>query len=369
MDTVNRLLKAKRVVIKIGSAMLVDGQGLRKEWLRSLARDIADMKSRGTDVCVVSSGAIALGRVALGQPAKTVSIEQSQAAAAVGQIRLAHAYWEALAESNLVTAQVLLTLEDSENRRRYLNSRATFEALLAEGVVPIANENDTVATDEIRFGDNDRLAAQVAVMTGSDMLILLSDIDGYYDGNPRRDRSARRVSEIRQVTPEMEQNAGTAGSCAARGGMRTKLLAAKTAMGAGCAMIIADGHEMRPVNRLLKGTACSCFLPSSDPVSARKHWIASMKPKGTLVIDAGAAVALTGGKSLLPAGLTSLSGGFQRGDPVDIIAPENRWIARGLVRYDFRELEKIKGLRSEQIPQVLGYAGRSALVHRDDMAF
>ena len=362
------LSRAKRLVIKIGSALLVDRDSgdLREDWLRALAEDVAAIKARGTDVILVSSGSIALGRSVLALPPGVLALEQSQAAAAVGQIRLARAYEEALTPHGLTTAQVLLTLEDSENRRRYLNSRATLEQLLRLGTVPIVNENDTIATDEIRFGDNDRLAAQIAVTVGADMLVLLSDVDGFYSGDPRSDAGARRFDVVERITPEIEAMAGDVGSGLSKGGMKTKLMAAKTATGAGCAMAITEGSVMRPLTALDSGAAVTWFTAQGDPQAARKRWIAAMKPKGEIMVDAGAARALAQGKSLLPAGVTAVTGDFGRGDPVTIAGPDGA-LGKGLARYASAEAGAIKGRRSGDIEAVLGYPGRAALVHRDDM--
>lgn len=359
---------AARLVVKIGSALLVDrGSGeFRGEWLHGLAQDVAALKARGTDVILVSSGSIALGRAALKLPAGTLALEQSQAAAAVGQIRLARAYEEALAPHGLIAAQVLLTLEDSADRRRYLNARATLEQLLRLGTVPIVNENDTVATDEIRFGDNDRLAAQIAVTVGADQLVLLSDVDGFYSGDPRADTGARRFDVIDRITPEIEAMAGDAGSGLSKGGMKTKLLAAKTATGAGCALAITEGSVYRPLRALERGAPVTWFTADGDPQAARKRWIAAMKPKGEIIVDAGAAHALSQGKSLLPAGVTGVTGKFGRGDPVTISGPEGT-LGKGLARYTSAEAITIKGRQSGDIESLLGYPGRAALVHRDDM--
>ncbi|MDF0600541.1 glutamate 5-kinase [Psychromarinibacter sp. C21-152] len=357
-----------RLVVKIGSALLVDREtgALRADWLRGLAEDVAWLKGQGTDVILVSSGSIALGRAVLALPAGTLPLEQSQAAAAVGQIRLARAYEEVLAPHGLTAAQVLLTLEDSADRRRYLNSRATLEQLLRLGTVPIVNENDTVATDEIRYGDNDRLAAQIAVTVGADRLVLLSDVGGFYSGNPKDDPAAHRFDVIERITPEIEAMAGDAGSGLSKGGMKTKLLAARTATGAGCAMAITEGSVIRPLQALEQGAPSTWFLAEGDPQQARKRWIAAMKPKGRLTVDAGAARALRQGKSLLPAGVTSVTGAFGRGDPVDIAGPDGA-LAKGLARYTAEEARRIAGHRSGDIEAVLGYPGRAALVHRDDM--
>ncbi|MEO1950990.1 glutamate 5-kinase [Thioclava sp.] len=361
------LAQAKRLVIKIGSALLVDQSGLRADWLRSLAADVAALRARGTGVVIVSSGSIALGRRVLGLAGETLPLEQSQAAAAVGQIRLARAYEEVLGPHDVSTAQVLVTLEDTADRRRYLNSRATLETLLSLGVVPIVNENDTVATDEIRFGDNDRLAAQIAVTIGADQLLLLSDVDGLYTANPKTDPSAEHLPVIEHITPEIEAMAGDPVSGLSKGGMKTKLLAAKVAVAGGCAMAIAEGFAEHPVAALEQGGRCSWFLPEGDPQAARKRWIAAMKPQGELFVDEGAANALRSGKSLLPAGITKVVGRFGRGDPVTIAGPDRAVLGKGLVRYTGDEARLIAGHRSGEIEEILGYPGRAALIHRDDM--
>lgn len=359
---------AQRLVIKIGSALLVDrASGLRQGWLSALALDVAEAKLRGTDVVLVSSGSIALGRKVLGLPAGALTLEQSQAAAAVGQIRLARAYEEVLAPHGITTGQVLVTLEDTEDRRRYLNSRATMETLLGLGVVPIVNENDTVATDEIRFGDNDRLAAQIAVTVGADQLILLSDVDGFYSANPKEDPAAIRFDLVGKITPEIEAMAGDPISGLSKGGMKTKLLAAKTAVAGGCAMAIMEGSVLRPLKALAEGAARTWFVAHGDPQAARKRWINAMKPKGQLRLDAGAVRALEAGKSLLPAGVTEVTGTFGRGEPVAILSPEGVVLGKGLVRYTSAEARAIAGHRSGDIEGILGYQGRAALVHRDDM--
>ncbi|MBS9716252.1 glutamate 5-kinase [Pseudohalocynthiibacter aestuariivivens] len=360
---------AKRLVIKIGSALLVDRETgmLKTDWLVALAKDVAAAKARGTDVILVSSGSIALGRGVLKLKKGALALEQSQAAAAVGQIRLARAYEEALQPHGITTAQVLVTLEDSTNRRRYLNSRATFEQLLSLGVVPIVNENDTVATDEIRYGDNDRLAAQVAVTVGADQLVLLSDVDGLYTANPATDPDATRFDVVEHITPEIEVMAGDAVSETSKGGMKTKLLAAKTAVGAGCALVIAEGFGLRPIQALIDGAPCTWFLAETDPQAARKRWIAAMKPKGEVTVDAGAASALSRGKSLLPAGVTGVRGDFGRGDPVAILGQGGETLGKGLSRYTGAEAQAISGRQSADIEAILGYSGRAALIHRDDM--
>ncbi|MEL6643484.1 MAG: glutamate 5-kinase [Pseudomonadota bacterium] len=361
------LTEAKRLVVKIGSSLLVEGGQLRSDWLRTLATDVAEIAKGGAQVIIVSSGSIALGRGTLGLADRALPLEQSQAGAAVGQIRLARAYEEALAPFDLVTAQVLLTLEDSADRRRYLNARATLETLLSLGTVPIVNENDTVATDEIRFGDNDRLAAQIAVTVGADQLILLSDVDGFYSGDPRTDPQAKRYDVIDRITPEIEAMAGDAGSGLSRGGMKTKLMAAKTATTGGCAMAITEGSRNHPLRGLRDGAAATWFRPETDPQAARKRWIAAMKPRGEIAVDAGAARALAQGKSLLPAGVISVSGAFGRGDPVVIQGPDAARLGLGLCRYTATEAKKIAGHQSGEIETLLGYPGRAALIHRDDM--
>ena len=358
---------AKRLVVKIGSALLVGPDGLRGDWLRALCDDVADWRGRGADVVLVSSGSIALGRRVLNLPPGALSLEQAQAAAAVGQIRLARAYEEALAPHGVTTAQVLVTLEDTTDRRRYLNSRATMQALLGYGVVPIVNEHDTVATDEMRYGDNDRLAAQIAVTAGADQLLLLSDVDGLYTANPKTDPLAQHLPLIDRITPEIEAMGGDPVSGLSKGGMKTKLMAARTAVAGGCAMAIAEGSVLRPISAVAGGARVTWFLAESDPQLARKRWIAAMKTKGEVVVDAGAEAALRGGKSLLPAGVKRVLGDFGRGDPVAIIGPSGGTLARGLTRYTADEARAIAGHRSEEIAEILGFAGRAALVHRDDM--
>ena len=360
--------KARRLVVKIGSALLVDRvTGLKTAWLTALALDVAEAKARGTDVVLVSSGSIALGRKVLGLPDGALTLEQSQAAAAVGQIRLARTYEEVLAPHGIITGQVLVTLEDTEDRRRYLNSRATMETLLGLGVVPIVNENDTVATDEIRFGDNDRLAAQIAVTVGADQLVLLSDVDGFYTANPKEDPTATRFDLVEKITPAIEAMAGDPVSGMSKGGMKTKLLAAKTAVAGGCAMAIMEGSVLRPLQALAQGANRTWFVAQGDPQAARKRWINAMKPRGELRLDAGAVVAMAQGKSLLPAGVTSVTGTFGRGDPVALVSPEGDILGKGLVRYTAVEAKAIAGHRSGEIEAILGYQGRAALVHRDDL--
>lgn len=359
--------RARRLVVKIGSALLVGPEGLRSQWLRALCDDVAAARARGTDMVLVSSGAIALGRQVLELPAGPLRVEQSQAAAAVGQIRLARAYEEALAPHGVKTAQLLMTLDDTSDRRRYLNSRATMQTLLGMGAVPIVNENDTVATDEIRFGDNDRLAAQIAVTCGADQLLLLSDVDGLYTANPKTDPDARHLPVVDQITPEIQAMGGDPVSGLSKGGMKTKLMAARTAVAGGCAMAIAEGSVLNPLAAVAGGARVTWFLPDTDPQVARKRWIAAMKPKGEITVDAGAAQALGQGKSLLPAGVTTVAGRFGRGDPVLVLDANGGRLAAGLVRYSSAETRAIAGHRSDAIPAILGYPGRAALIHRDDM--
>ncbi|MBW9065644.1 glutamate 5-kinase [Rhizobium herbae] len=363
------LEKYRRIVIKIGSALLVDRKsGLKKQWLNAMCADIAALRAKGVDVLVVSSGAIALGRSVLDLAPGVLKLEESQAAAAVGQIALARAWSESLSSGEIVAGQILLTLGDTEERRRYLNARATINQLLKMGAVPIINENDTVATTEIRYGDNDRLAARVATMTGADLLVLLSDIDGLYTAPPHLDPNARFLETIAEITPEIEAMAGGAASELSRGGMRTKIDAGKIATGAGCAMIIASGKADHPLSAIGTGARSSWFAPSRSPVTARKTWIAGqLLPAGNLAIDAGAETALRSGKSLLPAGVRQVTGSFSRGDTIAIIGAEGREIARGLAGYDADEARQIAGKKSAEIAVILGYAGRAAMVHRDDM--
>lgn len=359
----------RRITVKIGSALLVDREkGLRREWLASLVDDIAALSGGGAQVLVVSSGAIALGRTVLGLGRRALKLEESQAAAAVGQISLAGAWSEELARKGLLSGQVLVTLGDTEERRRYLNARATIATLLKLGAVPVINENDTVATTEIRYGDNDRLAARVATMMGADLLVLLSDIDGLYTAPPALDPDARFIPRVERITPEIEAMAGAAASELSRGGMRTKLDAGRIATAAGTAMIITSGNRLNPLSAIDRGERFTFFAPSATPVRGYKTWIAGqLEPAGRIVIDAGAERALMAGKSLLPAGIRSVAGSFSRGDTVAIVNLEGLEIARGLVAYDASDAVKITGLKSAEIAAVLGYEGRAAMVHRDDL--
>lgn len=364
------LATARRLVVKIGSALLVDETtgDIRRQWLDALGDDVAAARSRGQEVILVSSGAIAVGRRHLGLTGRPLRLEEKQAAAATGQIRLAHAYQETLARHGITVAQILLTLDDTEERRRHLNARSTLGTLLKLGTVPVINENDTVATSEIRFGDNDRLAARVAAMISADTLVLLSDIDGLYTADPRRDPGARHLAEITEITPEIEAMAGAAPPGYSSGGMVTKLAAARVALGAGCRMAIADGRRMNPLQAIAEGAPCSWFLPAANPLTARKKWIAgSLKPVGAMTVDDGALAALRAGKSLLPAGVTAVSGGFDRGDAVRIVDGSGREVARGLSAYSAADAARIKGHKSREIEAVLGYRGRDEMIHRDDL--
>ena len=368
--TTASLTSAKRLIVKIGSALLVDEEsgGIRRKWLDALADDVATLRERGTDVILVSSGAIAVGRRHLGLETGTLRLEEKQAAAATGQIRLAHAYQETLARHHITVAQILLTLGDTEERRRHLNARSTLNQLLKMGAVPVINENDTVATAEIRFGDNDRLAARVAAMISADTLVLLSDIDGLYTADPRKDKSATHIAEITEMTSDIESMAGEAPTGYSSGGMVTKLAAARIAMSAGCRMAIADGRRMNPLQAILDGGTCSWFLSASEPKTARKRWIAgSLKPTGTLVVDAGALAALKSGRSLLPAGITKVEGKFERGDAVIVADAQGNEVARGLVAYSARDAKHIMGHKSREIADLLGYRGRDEMIHRDDL--
>jgi glutamate 5-kinase len=358
------------VVVKVGSALLAEaGSGrVNRGWLESLAEDIAALRARGQEVVVVSSGAIALGRRQLGLPAGRLRLEESQAAAAAGQIRLAHAWKEVLEQHGFAVAQVLLTLGDTEERRRYLNARNTLTTLLRLGAIPVINENDTVATAEIRYGDNDRLAARVAQMVSADALVLLSDVDGLYTADPRRDRQARLVPLVEAITPEIEAMAGGSASDVGSGGMVTKLLAAKIAVAAGCHMCIAAGREHNPLRNIASGARCTWFEAAASPVTLRKQWIAGLlKPAGELQVDEGAARALGDGRSLLPAGVVKVVGRFDKGDVVIVRGPSGVEIARGLAAYSSPEAMLICGRKSGELEGLLGYRGRDEMIHRDDL--
>ena len=362
--------KRQLIVIKVGSALLVESENgsLRREWLRKLCSDIAALRHEGQSIIIVSSGAIALGRRTLGLKPGALKLEESQAAASVGQVRLAEAYVESFAAEDIVAAQILLTLGDTEVRSRYLNARATLRTLIELGAIPVINENDTVATAEIRYGDNDRLAARVASMMEADLLVLLSDVDGLYTADPSRDPSAERIPEVAAITPEIEKMAGASVSGVGRGGMTSKLAAAKIATAAGCAVIIAKGSP-DPLQALRPGARCTRFHASTTQAASRKRWIAGvLKPEGALIIDAGAVKALGEGKSLLPAGVRQIDGRFERGDAVLVRDRDGREIARGLAAYSAEDAERIAGRRSAEIEAILGYRGRDEMIHRDDLA-
>lgn len=368
--TNKHLLKAKRLVLKIGSSLLVDETTgrVKNTWLNALADDILAARERGQQIVVVTSGAGAIGRRVLGLPAGKLLLPQKQAAAAVGQIRLAHYYQEVLAERGLKVAQILLTLDDSEDRKRYLNARNTLNTLLDLGVIPVINENDTVATSEIKVGDNDRLGARVAQMVSADALVIFSDIDGLYTANPRKDPAAQLIPVVEKITPEIEAMADGAGSSVGTGGMATKLMAARLCMEAGCDMAIAPGAELHPLTRMEKTGKGTWFLADKSPVSARKAWIGgAIKPRGTLVLDSGAVKALDKGKSLLPAGIKAVRGEFGRGDAVVLEDENGVFLGKGLVAYDSKDAALIAGRHSSEIESVLGYHGADEIIHRDDL--
>jgi glutamate 5-kinase len=365
------LQQARRIVVKVGSALLVDAETgrINRPWLETLIEDLLRLRKRGQQVILVSSGAIALGRRELKLAKGALRLEESQAAAAVGQIRLAHAYKELLESREVTVAQVLLTLEDSERRRRYLNARATLDSLLALGALPVINENDTVATAEIRYGDNDRLAARVAQMAGADCLILLSDVEGLFTADPNKDPNAQFIHEVRQITPEIEAMAGASASDVGSGGMTTKVMAAKIAVSAGCHMCIAAGHHAHPVGRIeAAGARCTWFVAKASPIAARKQWIAgTLRPAGAITIDAGALRALLEGKSLLPAGVIAARGRFERGDTVSVLKEDGAEIARGIIAYSDIDAVRIMGRKSSEIEGILGFRGRNEMIHRDNL--
>ena len=365
-----RLADFRRIVVKVGSSLLVDAQAgrLNEAWLASLTADLAALHGGKRDLLVVSSGAIALGRTVLKLPAGPLELEDSQAAAAVGQIALARTWTEALSRHGITAGQVLVTLGDTEERQRYLNARSTIDRLLQWRAVPVINENDTVATTEIRYGDNDRLAARVATMVSADLVVLLSDVDGLYDAPPGTTSSARHIPRVERITPEIEAMAGVAGSGLSRGGMQTKIEAAKITTGSGTHLVIASGHVEHPLDAIAKGARCTWFLTAGNPVTARKKWIAgSLEPKGTLIIDAGAVAALRRGNSLLPVGVVRIEGDFARGDAVIIRGPDGAEIGRGLCAYDAEDAQKIRGRSSGDIDRILGFSGRAEMIHRDDL--
>ena len=364
------LTQARRIVVKVGSALLVDAESARvnRAWLETLVEDLLRLRKRGQRVILVSSGAIALGRRRLGLKHGSLRLEESQAAAAVGQIRLAHAYKELLESNDVTVAQVLLPLEDSERRRRYRNARATLESLLELGALPVINENDTVATAEIRYGDNDRLAARVAQMTGADCLVLLSDVAGLYSADPNRDPNARLIREVRQLTPEIEAMGGRPASQLGSGGMAAKIAAARIALAAGCHMCIAAGAPRHPLRRIEEESECTWFIPTATPAAARKQWIAgTLRPAGAITIDAGALRALLDGRSLLPAGVTGTRGRFDRGDTVSVLASDGSEVARGIIAYSDGDAARIMGRKSSEIAELLGFRGRDEMIHRDDL--
>ena len=364
------LKRFRRIVVKVGSSLLIDSDAgeVRAAWLTALAADIAGLHGEGRDVLIVSSGSIALGRSRLKLPRGTLKLEESQAAAAVGQIALARIWSKVLGDHGIGAGQVLVTLQDTEERRRYLNARSTIAKLLEWRAVPVINENDTVATNEIRYGDNDRLAARVATMASADLLILLSDIDGLYEAPPHLDPDTKLIPVVKRVTADIEAMAGSAASELSRGGMRTKIEAAKIATTSGTHMLIASGKIDHPLQAVIDGGRCTWFLTSANPVTARKRWIAgSLEPKGTLTIDAGAVAALRAGKSLLPAGVIRIDGQFARGDAVIVRGPNTHEIGRGLVAYDADDAEKIRGRSSSDAAQILGISGRAEMIHRDDL--
>jgi glutamate 5-kinase len=369
----NRLTTARRVVVKVGSALLVDpaaGQA-NHAWLSSMAADVARMRARGQQVLIVSSGSVALGRQRLGLGRRALTLPEKQAAAAAGQSLLMRAWEQAFEPHGLTTAQILLTRDDTETRQRWLNARATVETLLDLGATPVINENDTVVTEEIRYGDNDRLAARVAQMIGADMLVLLSDIDGLYTADPRSNPAAQHIPIVQEITPQIDAMAGGANSGAGvgTGGMATKLIAARIAGGAGCATLITIGSRDAPLRAAEEGARSTLFEPSTTPAAAYKQWIAgSLAPQGRVTVDAGAERALRSGKSLLPAGVRSVEGRFEKGDAVAIVGEDGREFARGLVRYDAVETERVQGVKSSQIEAILGYSGGPTLIHADDLA-
>ena len=367
----NALATARRLVVKIGSSLLVDetSGALHQAWLDGVCDDIAELQKGGRDVIIVTSGAIAIGRGPLGMRGRKLRLEEKQAAAATGQSRLTQAYQNSLDRHGLTVAQVLVTLDDTENRRRYLNARNTLDTLLKLRAVPVINENDTVATAEIRFGDNDRLAARVAQMISADTLVLLSDIDGLYTADPRQNADAKLVHEVREITPDVEAMAGVAGSDHGSGGMVTKIMAAKISLQAGCRMAIAPGKPMRPLRVLNDNGRCTWFLPAAEPRAARKQWIGGgLQPAGVLTVDEGAVAALQNGKSLLPAGVTAVTGHFERGDAVEVRTADGRVIGRGLSAYAAADVQAIKGQQSDDSENILGFRGRSEVIHRDDLA-
>ena len=365
-----RLADFRRIVVKVGSSLLVDAQAgkLNEDWLASLAADLAALHGGNRDLLVVSSGAIALGRTVLKLPPGRLELEDSQAAAAVGQIALARTWTEALSRHGITAGQVLVTLGDTEERRRYLNARSTIAKLLEWRTLPVINDIDTTATTEIRYGDNDRLAARVATMVSADLVVLLSDIDGLYDAPPNANAAAQHIARVERITPQIEAMAGEAGSGLSRGGMQTKIEAAKIVTASGTHMVIASGRVEHPLDAIAKGARCTWFLTAGNPVTARKKWIAgSLEPKGTLIIDAGAVAALRRGNSLLPVGVTRIEGDFARGDAVVVRGADGTEVGRGLCAYDAEDAQKIKGRPTAELDGILGFSGRAVMIHRDDL--
>ena len=361
----------ERIVVKIGSSLLTEvGSGqLRWDWLRDLVVDVVELRKNGCDVLLVSSGAIALGQGHLGIKRSILKLEEKQASAAVGQILLANAYTEVFRAHHLTVAQLLLTLGDTEERRQYLNARNTMETLLHLSAIPLINENDTVATQEIRFGDNDRLAARVAEMANADLLILLSDIDGLYTNDPRLGASPEHIPLVEEISAEIESMAGPSRSDIGSGGMRTKIEAAKIATAAGCSVIIASGGSGRILSELDDPSIrCTWFAAQQSPVAARKRWIGSnLRLDGSLVLDTGAHQALLGGKSLLPAGVIRAIGHFDRGDAVTLISESGEKVGAGICAYSSADIDRIKGHKTSEIVSILGYVGREEVVHRKDL--
>ena len=369
-NVIETMKQVNRVVIKIGSALLIDEKNgsIRSDWLSSIADDVATLKKQGKDVILVSSGSIALGRKILGLTMAKKLVE-NQAAAAIGQIELASTFREKLSKHDIAVAQVLLTYSNTENRSQYLNARGTINRLLKLGVVPVINENDTVATDEVRFGDNDRLAARVSSMCAADLLFLLSDIDGLYSADPHSNNEAEFIPTVEKITPEIENMAGEPVSTGfGSGGMITKIAAANIAMTGGCHMVISNGTVMHPIKKYIETGRGTWFNASTTPMAAKKKWIAgALSPVGSLIIDDGAENALKNGKSLLPAGVVSVEGDFVRGDTIKIENQARYEIARGLVAYSSEDAKKILGSKSSEIENILGYGGREELIHRSDM--
>lgn len=360
----------KRIIIKVGSSLLINKKTrtIREDWLLALSEDIANLRKIEKEILIVSSGAIALGRDILVSKQKTLNLEENQAAASIGQIELAYSWKDALRKQNIKCAQVLLSPDDTETRRRHLNARATLATLIKSQVVPVINENDTVTTSEIKFGDNDRLAARVAQMSSSDLLILLSDIDGLYDQNPHHSNKAKHIPIVDEVNDDIINMAGSSHYEYASGGMITKVEAAKISSLSGCALIICNGEGKNPILELSKGVKYTLFKPNETPLTARKKWIAAgLKILGKLIIDNGASKALMSGSSLLPAGVLEVEGNFEKGDLIEIYTSDRKKIASGLSSYNSQEIKIIAGNKTRDIESLLGYVGRDELIHRDDL--